>query len=298
MAILYLKHLRFLLVTLLPVGLMSSCTTEFLNEGSPADAKPDKGLMSIGYEIENLTYQELGDAGKATAINKIRGMAKAVRSKINIEVYEDGTSDWRLEKLTPTHDVRVNDLTPTNPMPQTKVTRISRSGRGYFYGSDGKLMKEHDIPTRSFSELVSRVRQDPSAAYAVIGIKTKQQVAQLVADAQHNGAIIKQLGDGKLSVSSYVVKPAAKGARGPVANYRSVDIIDPNLGILVGSSLYNDKEQLVNQVFYRYKLGDDKKLTPESLHQKYWTTNTKTGETYAIVANTYFDNVSAIINHN
>lgn len=303
MAVLYLKRIGLLVALPLLLLSMQACQ-EFLTEGSLADATPEKGLISLRYEAEILTYQELGDAGKATALDKISAMAKAVRSKISVEIYEDGTSDWRLEKMTPKHDVRVNDQTPPNPMPQTKVTRLSRSGRGYFYGSDGALLKEHDIPSQSFSELVSRVREDPSAAYSVIGVTSKQQVAQLMANAQRDGAIIEQLGDGNITVSSSVFKATAR-ARGPVANYKSVNIINPNLGVLVGSKLYDDKDQLVNQVFYQYKLGDDKnkdkqlknkKLTPEALYQKTWITNDKTGKTRVTVTNTYFDNVSAIIN--
>ncbi|QMW01476.1 hypothetical protein [Spirosoma foliorum] len=288
-------------IWLASVFLLQSCTRlEMLSDVSQsANASPQKGAIELHYEAENVTYQELDKANASTAFDKIHAMANAHRSKIDLQIYEDGTSAWKMTKLTPKHDVKINDLTPVNPMPQTRTTQVDRSGMGFFYGDDGKLLHKHAVPTKSFGDLVAQVKKNPEAIYSALGVKPKQRIDEIIANAKANGAIVTDLGNNNISVRQSVVEaqmPSSNRARVPSSNYKSVDIINTNLNVVVGSALYDENEKLVSQVYYRYKINEERKLVPEAMYMKTWTTLEKTGKTVITISNTYFDNVSETIN--
>ena len=143
------KRIFFAVPLLLLMIFTWACSEKFLNDDqkySPDEAPP-QGLMEINFEAEVLSYEEV-DAKTATIMEKINAMPHALKSSISIQIYDDGTSDWRIEKLTPKHDVTVKHQTLANPDAQTKVTRINRSGMGYFYDEKGKLLHENAVPVQ------------------------------------------------------------------------------------------------------------------------------------------------------
>ena len=286
-----------------PLLLMQGCSQLKMNDDlvKSSYADPSKGAVEVHFEAENVTYQELGSDKQASAFDKIHAMPNAHRSKIDLQIYEDGTSDWKMTKLNPKHDVKINDLTPANPMPQTRTTHVDRSGMGFFYGDDGKLLYKHPVPTNSFADLITRVKKNPQAVYGAMGIKSKQQIDEVINNAKANGAIVTDLGSNNISVRQLVAAPSAQmssKARAASSNYKSVDIINTNLNVVVGSTLYDENEKLVNQVYYRYKADENGKLLPEAIYMKTWTTYEKTGKTTVSISKTYFDNVSETINLN
>ncbi|NID13423.1 hypothetical protein [Fibrivirga algicola] len=245
----------------------------------------------MSYEAEVLTYQPIGSDKKAPTIDRIGAMAKSARTRMSVQIYEDGTSDWTMEKLTPKRNTLMKDLTPPNPMPQTQKTRVLRDGTGYFYDGQGKLLHTNPVPIQSFMPVLSRMKKDPTAANAVIGVKSTQEVMALVATAKQQGSIVQYLGNNVMSVRS-TVRSANRNARGGFANYAQVDILNTKLGIVLGSSLYNEANELVCQTFYRYKLNDDKnKLIPQVIHTKQWDTNSRTNLRVETINNTQFDNI-------
>ena len=123
---------RLLLIwgLVLNAAFWQACSPGFL-ESDPANAPLTEGILTLEYEAEVLTWQEAGDPAKTSPLDKIHGMAHAVRSKVHAEVYEDGTSAWRIEKMEPQYNVKIPDQTPPDPTPQTKITRIDRTGNWY-----------------------------------------------------------------------------------------------------------------------------------------------------------------------
>jgi hypothetical protein len=300
----YLRYRNPVSVLLL-CGLLTACNPDRSGINNPNDpnGSPSGGLASLSFEAENLTYRELADPKSANAFAKINAMARATRSQISVEIYEDGTSAWKMVKQDPKIDTKPRDLTPPDRTPQTRTTRIDRSGMGYFYGDDGTLLHSDAVPTPSFADLAKRVRQDPSAVFTLMGVKDKAAIDKLLADARQNGAIVEDLGNGNVSVQKTVTvgggssaSSVAKGARTTGINYKSVDVVNTSLNIVTGSRLYDDKERLVSESFFRYKDSGGGKLVPDAIFQKTWTISEKTGETIVMVSNTYFDKITTKTN--
>ena len=284
------RYLRMVSITLIAVSLTQGCSPDFL-ESDPGRSNPEEGVLMMSYEAEMLTYQPIGSDEKAPVIDRIGAMAKSARTRISVQIYEDGTSDWTLEKLTPKRNTLMKDLTPPNPMPQTQKTRILRSGTGYFYDGKGNLLHTDPVPTQSFAPMLIRMKQDPTATNAVVGVKSTQEVMALIENAKQQGSIVQELGNNVVSISSKV-QPNNRQARGGLTNFRQVDMLHKKLGIVLGSSLYNEADELVCQTFYRYKANSDKtKLLPEVIYSKQWDTNPRTNKRVETITNMQFENM-------
>lgn len=238
-----------------------------------------------------LTYQPIGSDENAPTIDRIGAMAKSDRTRISVQIYEDGTSDWTMEKLAPKRNTLMKDLTPPNPMPKTQKTRILRSGTGYFYDGKGNLLHTDPVPVQSFAPMLTRMKQDPTATNAVVGIKSTQEVMALIENAKQQGSIVQEMGSNVVSISSKV-QPTNRQARSGLSNFRQVDMLHKGLGVVLGSSLYNEANELVCQTFYRYKSNSDKtKLLPEAIYSKQWDTNPRTNKRVETIANVKFENM-------
>lgn len=276
-----------------------ACSEKFLNDDqkySPEEAPP-QGLMEINFEAEVLSYEEV-DQKAATIMEKINAMPHALRSNISIQIYEDGTSDWRIEKLIPKHDVAIKHETLANPDPQTKVTRINRSGMGYFYDEKGKLLKEHAVPVQSFSDLINKVKKNPDEIYSAMGVKTIDKLDNYINQVRKNGAIVQELGNNKISIVSTMGQnsPNARIAGGVKDEYEVEDIIDKHIKMVVGAKVYlKKKKELVSEANYTYKLNDEKKLVPNAIYAFHYNEDSK-GKKSKSISNTYFDRVSGKIN--
>ncbi len=282
---------RLCMVSLLLAGsALQACNPDFL-QSDPGKNTPSDGVMSMSYEAEMLTYQPLGSNDKAPTPDRIAAMAKSARTRISVEIYEDGTSDWTMETLTPKQNTLMKDLSPPDPSPQTQKTRILRDGTGYFYDASGKLLHKDPVPVQSFVPMLARMKQDPTAVNSVIGVKSEQEVTTLINNAKLQGGIVQDLGNGNVSIRS-LVQSATRNGRGDNKNLKQVDIVNATFGIAVGSSLYDETDQLVCQTFYKYKLESNKnKLIPETIYSKLWHVNPRTKERVETVTNTQFENI-------
>lgn len=274
---------------------LQACSTDFL-ASDPGGTVPEAGVISMSYEAEMYTYRTVGDAATTSDLEKIRGMAKSARSQISVQIYKDGTADWTMEKLTPKHNTTIVDQTPPNPMPQTQKTRVLRDGTGYFYGRDGKLLHTDPVPTQSFLPIIGQFERDPTAINSVLGAKSKEQVEQMISRAKFSGGTVQDLGNGNISIRNAVASHAGQNARGEASKYKQVDVVNPGLGVVLGSSLYDEADGLVSQTFYRYKQNADKKLMPEAIYMKAWAKDPKTGKVVETVTTTEFDNLIAKVN--
>lgn len=278
-------------VSLLVVGSISqACNPDFLQSDAGKNT-PNEGVLTMSYEAEMLTYQPLGGDGKAPTPDRIAAMAKSARTRISVEVYEDGTSDWTMETLAPKQNTLMRDLTPPDPSPQTKKTHILRDGMGYFYDAGGKLLHKDPVPVQSFTPMLVQIKQDRTAANAIIGVKSEQEVTAMIANAKAQGGIVQDLGNGNISIRNMVLT-MNRNARGGIADMKQVDIVNGRLGIVVGSSLYDGGDQLVCQTFYKYKKENNKnKLIPETIYSKSWHVNPRTNQRVETITNTEFENI-------
>ncbi len=293
------KRIIFAIPLLVLMVFTWACSEKFLNDDqkySPDEAPP-QGLMEINFEAEVLSYEEV-DSKTATIMEKINAMPHALRSSIAIQIYEDGTSDWRIEKLIPKHDVSVNHQTLANPDPQTKVTRINRSGMGYFYDEKGKLLRENAISVQSFSDLINKVKKNPDEIYSTMGVKTIDKLDEYLNQVKKSGAIIQELGNNKISIVSTLGQniPNARISGDKKDDYEVEDIIDKYIKMVVGAKVYlKKKKELVSEANYTYKLNNDKKLVPNAIYAFHYNEDSK-GKKSKSISNTYFDHVSGKIN--
>jgi hypothetical protein len=171
---------------------------------------------------------------------------------------------------------------------------------GYFYDSQNKLLYTHQVPVPSFAETVQNIKRNPGAIYAAMGMKTSEQVELFIANARAKGSILKDLGSGLVSVRTAIGQVSAINARQKDTSEElaSVDIFNTEMGVLMGSTLYDMQENIVSQTFYKYKLNDDNVLVPEAIHSESWEEDPVTGEKAKVENDTYFENISATVNPN
>ena len=232
------------------------------------------GLLKIQFDAEVLKFQEVQDASKISVLQLIGAAPKALRSKIDIDVYEDGSTAWVIEKLEPRHDVKEHHLTPPDPSPQTQTTHIDKAGLGSFFDAKGKLLRQHQIPVQSFKQVVDEVKANPNAVFGAVGIPFADRLQKLLAKAIKNGATVQDLGNGLTSIRTKqgpqtLANPSVRTAT--EGDYTSVDIIDANLNLVIGSTLTNVKGETVSKSFYSYTFKDNR-ATPQAVYQEIWST--------------------------
>ena len=257
------------------------------------------GIIELSYEVETLTVPFQQNLDKATSQEKIQAMPFSERSKIEMSIYDDGTTAWRMEKLKPKHDLSVEHETPPNDQPQTKITLIDRSGLGSFYDAKGSLLFTNQVPITSMGEVVDNLKANPHAYFAALGVSTAENIKFLLASAKAKGHIITDLGNDMVSIRSDSGKGVPQAARtNNEADFTTVNIFNTSLGILMGSTMYDEQGQVVVTTFYSYKQNSSDQLVPEAIFMESWDNHPLTGERVKSESHIWFENVTATINNN
>ncbi len=260
----------------------------------------DPGIINLEYEVETLTVPSLQNADDANAQQKIQAMAFSERNKIKMSAYADGTSAWRIEKQKPKNDLSVQHETPPSDLREVKITEVDRAGMGRFYDDKGALLFTHKVPIASLKDAVANVFENPNAIFTAMGVNTAENVAKILARAKAQGSIVQDLGNGMTSVRTGKGKGGESTLRqkDEADNLTSVDIFNTALGIMMGSTLYDEQENIVCQVYYSYVYNEQNKLVPEATFLQSWDIDPITGEKRKTETHTYFENVTATININ
>lgn len=275
-----------------------ACQEEFGKETTNINSLPT-GIINLSFEVETLTIPTLQNEGNASSQEKIQAIPFSERNKVQVSAYEDGTTNWRLEKLTPKNDLSVQHETPPNNQQQVKVTMIDQTGMGSFYDSKGVLLYTHEVPVPSFIDVVANIKENPNMIFTAMGVKTVENVKLILANAEANGHIIQDLGNGMVSVrTENGIGNSSAQLRGEADNFTTVDIFNTSLGIMIGSTMYDELENIVCQAFYRYGFNIYDQLVPEAIYMQSWDKDPITGEIKKVETNTYFENVTATININ
>lgn len=290
------RVLAFLLVAFM----VSFCSKTELGD-SPTTSQQTNipGMLRISFDAESLKFQEISDGTEATELERISAAPRADRQKIDIDIYEDGTSAWVMEKQEPKHDVAEHHLTPVDStIKETQTTKIDRSGMASYYDNKGSLIRQNSLKIPSFSALVNEIKKDPNAAFGVVGLPSAERLKKLLTSSLANGGSVQDLGNGLTSIrtpheaaSQFNVAAKTSGA----ASYHSVDIIDTNLNLVVGSTLYDAKEEVVSKTYYAYTF-EENVAKPNAVYGEIWNTD-KNGNKVKSVSNTYFYQFSATVNN-
>ena len=256
-------------VTIIILLLADACRYDDFNSRIPK-AEPIPGVIQLNFTSETLTVPESPDA-KNSSLQKIQAMPSISKSSFKINIYEDGTSDWSIGKLKPSIDLVQQHQTPASDQPETVETYIDRAGMGSYYSVNHQLIHSAKLPMPSYLELIEKVKTNPAAALSAIGMPSTDKIELLLANAKQKGAVINDLGNGmvsvKVSVGGGVPNDIARQDNSADGNV-AINIYNKDLGVLIGSTLYNQAGDILAQSSYRYKLNDDKSLTPEAIHSE------------------------------
>lgn len=277
------------------VLMVTACQKDIDNETANATSEAiPQGVIDLSFEIETVTIPNLKNPENATSQERIQAMMYSERNEVKMSAYDDGTTMWRMEKLKPKHDLSVRHETPPSDHPEVKVTLIDRSGMGSFYDAKNLLLFKHKVPIPDYSEVVAKVKKNPNMLFLAMGVSTANDLTSLLSAARERGDIVSDLGNGMVSVRSGQGSSSARLQS--EADFVKVDIFNTGLGILMGSTMYDQQEKVVCQAFYSYQLVGSDRLVPQAIFMQSWDTDPVTGDERKTETNTYFDNVTATIN--
>jgi hypothetical protein len=89
------RQIKMGLFILMSITTIWSCRDNLDEQLTPDDIS-STGILELEYEAEVISHQELENPNSATELEKIGAVPTASRSKVSIQVYEDGTSEWRI----------------------------------------------------------------------------------------------------------------------------------------------------------------------------------------------------------
>lgn len=250
------------------------------------------GLFTLNFEVEHLLLPGSRNADNIPTYEQILSMPFADKNKINVTVYEDGTSAWRIEKTTPVIDLTVQHETPPGTEPKAVTTVIDRAGMGYYYGKNNKLLFQQMADMPSFLPFVNDIDERVSSL-SMMGVLGAEHLKTLLAHIQAKGAVLQHLDNGIVSVRTEAEKPVSPAYRTDEtsSSYTTVQLFNEDLGLYLGGTVY-DGQTILCQTFYSYTLNGQQQLVPYIIHTETWSSNPQTGERIKSASETYFTNVS------
>ncbi len=277
---------------------LSKCQKDFEIERKNLKQDATSEVMTLKYEVETLTIPILQNPDEANSQEKIQAMMFSDKSKVEMTLFKDGTTRWQMETVLPSHDLSVQHLTPAGKEPKAKFTRIDRKGMGSFYDENEVLLYTHQVPVPSFADVVANLKENPNAIFAAMGIDTKANLNQILANAKAKGYTIQDLGNGMISVrmANSGIRATATRQSGSTDSNTIVNIFNTSLGIMIGSTLYNEQEEIISQAFYSYELNGQERLVPKAFYMQNWDIDPVTREKTKTETHTFFENVSVTLN--
>ncbi len=243
--------------------------------------------MSLSYELEAITHQEVVNPGKNenfSFIDEIAGEPMASRQAINIVVYADGSADYLIEERVPERidlpspfeGVPANDLPP---IAKTKMT----AGMAYFYDDQDNLLYQHPV------------EEDYSMRDQLAVLTGKYDWKS---EAEAVGGKVELLEEGKLLIRKPVPGDLQGGPAVRTAGGRyTEDVVIPELNLLLGSSLFEANGELVSRMVNKYNYQEDEdQWQPELMYYEEHGINEVTGSKYVSKTTFFYDNYSLQIN--
>ena len=277
--------------------LLASCN-HFVdtNDNAPTLANAD-AILKISYELETITVtKKMDDNAKPDPLYEIRARPLVNRALIDLKISDDGNSEWEIRNLEPTFSIPSPQANiPPDNSAKTARTRIS-NGVAYFYDKDQKLLRTHQMQLPNFQDLLNSIKGtlDPvsvvSARIANGGgeIDVKEKIEQAI----RKGHQITELGKGLLAIRAKIDRNG-KGTQfdGKEQQFTSVDILDTNAKVIVGTSMYDQNEILVSRMIYKHKYEKDKMPQVEMSHYELFGKDSK-GVSFNTITTSYYRNMT------
>ncbi|MEO8475220.1 MAG: hypothetical protein ABI477_23660 [Chryseolinea sp.] len=255
------------------------------------DTKFSTAAVKLKYEVETLTVPEWDNADNSEPQVRIMSMAFSTRNKVEVNISEDGASNWRIERMSPKTDVEAEHLSPPGVEPETHLTVIDESGVGRFYDAKGAMLHSNPVPIPSYKEMMANFKTNPNSLFSILGAPSVDNLNQIIEKAKEAGGI-QELGNNMVSVRTGKNSSGVARSEGILDNTSKVDIYNKDLGLCLGSTLYDQQNQILCQTFYSYSVTPDQRWFPNRIYMKGWDNDPLTGKMRAQESTTYFENVT------
>lgn len=299
-----LKYVYLVSLPILTSLFFYACKHDSLGGKSIDLVSPIEAFMAISFEMESIRSQksETADAN-LTSFEKIATMPQVTRNVVSFNLFEDGTSETTIQKVEPKVFIvpKPKDETLPNLVPETVLTKITRDGVMHFYDknniekSNYKMAKMHD-----YKPLIAQLKSDSSIKNTIIdgftGTKTGKNVLNLIEQARQKGDIVTELASGIITIKHSEAGNSVKGK-----NFRTSDIftsenfVDLNNGILAGSKLFDDKNRIVFEKWYKYVPDENNKPKLDTTHEEETDFKNPTGHIVKSICDAAYSNLTTKI---
>jgi hypothetical protein len=176
---------------------------------------------------------------------------------IDLKVLDDGSSEWEIKNLEPTFQIPSPQADiPADNSAKTVVTRIA-NGTAYFYDKAKKLIRTHEMEAPSFSDLLNTIRggDNPAARVAArVAGGGDVDVNERIAQAKQKGHQVTDLGNGMVAIRAKIDRNTKDSKfDGREEKFTSVDILDTKAKVVIGTTLYDQKENVVSRLIFKHK---------------------------------------------
>ncbi len=290
---------------LFSIFLFASCQEDNLMK----DSKDERSSLSqssfalkMDYEVESVSYQQVVENANANEklqfIDQARALPVITRQKVSVEVFHDGSSTWEIVQQTPKNPVpqRGAEVPPDNSV-KTVTTKVI-DNMGYFYDAKGKLIRTHEIQIPSFSGLLEAIKDTCGRvrkAHATVMIQNPRAALSSSCTrerAAEAGATITELSENILSIRQKVEFPIV--ADNPSAkttgksDMYSVDLVDTERSLLLGTRLYDENDKLIMVQMYKYTDSELPEL--EVMRQEVYEYSDLTKTAHLVISDFLFEN--------
>ncbi|TAF93566.1 MAG: hypothetical protein EAZ32_18200 [Cytophagia bacterium] len=291
------KLLSFQLFMTVGLVFLVSCN-HFVDtkDNAPTLANTD-AVLKISYELETITVtKKMGDNAKPDPLYEIRARPLVNRAFIDLKISDDGNSEWEIKNLEPTFSIPSPQANiPPDNSAKTALTRI-KNGMAYFYGKDQKLLRTHQMQMPNFQDLLNGIKGTLNPASVVSArianggeeIDVKEKIEQ----ATRKGHQITELGKGLLAIRARIDRNG-KGTQfnGKEQQFTSVDILDTNAKVILGTSMYDQNENLVSRMIYKHKYEKENVPQVEMSHYELFGKDSK-GVSFTTTTTSYYRNMT------
>jgi hypothetical protein len=196
---------------------------------------------SLKYDAEvTMTTKpaSMADMGRLTLQDRVDLMPQTSRSAIDFCLKKDGSSEWLIEKKKPEHVFEAKSFTLPDPSPKSKTIRI-RNDKATFIDANGHVIREADFKVNALTAGLKDMVQMAN------GSSSSADFEKMLADAQRDGAIVKDLGDGVFNITKQLATSTEK----------VTVTVDKTLGRVIGNAVNDATGKLKYAVIYNYERG-------------------------------------------
>lgn len=231
--------------------------------------KMSSGILQVSYEITTWTDYEMPKKELSNLdMSSLNPMSD--KQKITMEISKNGEVSMTIDKLDFKNNIKIPHKTPPSDIPEIVRTEIF-GNTAYFYTKNKKLVNSEYIEIPNQTELVEKIKklgnkfsaEDVNQAMATMqGQFFADNLDEFIDNAIKNGAHVIEQGD------SYITLRISLKQKDQNIEQDVVLLIDRNINKVVGSRIYNAKNELLQTIYYGYNKGKVQSLKAIRVEEK------------------------------